>query len=586
MNIFEQSMRDEVVRILLVNDQHTEQLFLDYLLQQIEGLDYELTWCRTVGRALRTLANESFDIIFTEYLFSNDTGNEFLSEAKALNPSAQIIVVSAEMDSTLGASLIKAGATDYLVKGEISAFSLERSLRYVLQLRKAYQQLSYHDQYDPLTGLVNRILFNDRLSHAIQRAERSRQKVVLLVINLDNFKNINLSYSREAGDMVIQAVADRLKSCVRKSDSLARTSGDEFAIVLEGVTAESDVLRMVHQITEELGKPYGVPGDQTHMGCSIGISFYPSAGVNAESLMRAANLAMSQAKTERGCSYCFYTRELSTKASNQLVMEAEFRRALRRNEFRLLFQPRIDIVTGEIVGMEGLIRWQHPTRGLLSPDEFIPLAEETGLIVTMGYWVIHQACLSLKLLQEQGSKAHIAVNLSFRQFQDKKLKETVAKIISKTQVDARYLEFELTETAVMANEDETRRCMDGLSKLGVHFSLDDFGTGYSSFAHIQGLPITSLKVDKSFVQNAVNKKGDAVIVKAIINLAHNLGMEVIAEGVESFEQLVLLRDYQCDQVQGYFYNQAMSFENIRKSLAQQQTGSANSVAASELVTNL
>lgn len=264
-------------------------------------------------------------------------------------------------------------------------------------------------------------------------------------------------------------------------------------------------------------------------------------------------------------------------------MEAEFRRALRRNEFRLLFQPRIDIATGEIVGMEGLIRWQHPTRGLLSPDEFIPLAEETGLIVTMGYWVIHQACLSLKLLQEQGSKVNIAVNLSFRQFQDKNLKETVAKIIRKTQVDARYLEFELTETAVMANEDETRRCMDGLSKLGVHFSLDDFGTGYSSFAHIQGLPITSLKVDKSFVQNAVNKKGDAVIVKAIINLAHNLGMEVIAEGVESFDQLALLRDFKCDQVQGYFYNKAISFDNICNSLLQQGDKLGEEVVASIVV---
>lgn len=569
MDLLEQSLRGELVRILLVNDQHTERLFLDHILQQIDGLNYELTWCRTVGKALRALGNDQFDIIISEYLFSSDTGNDFLSEAKTLNPSAQVVVVSAEMDSALGSSLIKAGATDYLVKGELNTFSLERSLRYVLQLRKAQLKLSYHDHYDALTGLVNRTLFNDRLTHAIQRAERSRQKVVLLVINLDNFKNINSSYSREAGDMVIQSVAERLQSCVRKSDSLARNSGDEFAIILEGVTAESDVLRMVHQIIDELGKPYSVPGDQTHMGCSIGISFYPAAGMNAESLLRAANLAMSHAKTERGCSYCFYTRELSTKASSQLVMEAEFRRALRRNEFRLLFQPRVDISTGKIVGMEGLIRWQHPSRGLLSPDEFIPLAEETGLIVTMGYWVIHQACLALKLLQDQGSDVHIAVNLSFRQFQDKKLKETVARIIKKTQVDARYLEFELTETAVMANEDETRRCMDSLSKLGVHFSLDDFGTGYSSFAHIQGLPITSLKVDKSFVQNAVSKEGDAVIVKAIINLAHNLGMDVIAEGVENFEQLVLLRDYDCDQVQGYFYNQAVSFDNICKSLTQQ-----------------
>ena len=448
-------------------------------------------------------------------------------------------------------------------------FSLARSLRYAMALKGAQLKLAYHDHYDALTGLVNRTLFSDRLNHAIQRAERSRQKVVLIAINLDNFKRINDTYGREEGDWVIKTTAERLRSCVRKSDTLARINGDEFAIVLEGVTSDSDVQRMVHQIRDELNKVYTIPGEQLHMGSSIGIAFYPAAGLNSDALQRAVSLAVGHAKREQGCSYCFYSQELSTKASSQLVMEAEFRRALRRNEFRLMFQPRVNIDTGEIVGMEGLIRWQHPTRGLLPPNEFIPLAEDTGLIVVMGYWVIHQACLALKYLQEKKIYVNIAVNLSFRQFQDKKLKETVARIIKKTQVDARYLEFELTETAVMSDEAETRRCMDELSKLGVHFSLDDFGTGYSSFAHIQGLPITSLKVDKSFVENAVNNDGDAVIVKAIINLAHNLDMAVIAEGVENKDQVALLQRYNCDQVQGYFYNQALSFDNICRNLAEQ-----------------
>jgi len=572
MNLLEDYLHQENVRVLLVNDQHTEHLFLRDLLNQIDGLNFELIWCRSVGRALRHLANESFDIVITEYFLGSDpTDIDFLEEIKTVAPSTQTIVISAEMDAALGASLIKTGATDYLEKGSLDASALSRSLRYALKLRDAHLKLAYHDHYDALTNLVNRTLFNDRLSHAIQRAERSRQKVILLKINLDKFKSINDSCGREVGDLVIQSAAKRIQSCVRRSDTLARTNGDEFAIILEGIQAESDVLRMVSQISDEIRKPCTIPGNQLHLSCSIGIAFFPSSGLNAESLSKAASLAMSQAKTEPGCSYSLYTPEMRDRASNKLLMEAELRRALRRNEFRLLFQPRVDVLSGQIVGMEGLIRWQHPSRGLLPPDSFIPLAEETGLIVTMGYWVIHQACLALKCLQDQGIFVRIAVNLSFRQFQDKKLKDTVARIIKRTQVDASYLEFELTETAVMSNEDETRRCMIALSKLGVHFSLDDFGTGYSSFAHIQGLPITSLKVDKSFVQNAVSAEGDAVIVKAIINLAHNLGLHVIAEGVENFEQLVMLRDYDCDQVQGFFYNQAISFDAICTSLTQQQT---------------
>ncbi|MEH6358749.1 MAG: GGDEF domain-containing response regulator [Pseudomonadales bacterium] len=571
MVLFENSLQNEKIRILLVDEQHTEELFLEDLLRQIDGLDFELTWCRTTAKALRALSNEAcFDVIITDYWWNDHGESDFLSEVKTLSPSSQIIVVSSEIDSTLGTSLIKAGATDYLDKSALDALALERSLRYVLNIKEAHLKLGYRDHYDSLTGLVNRTLFYDRLLHAIQRAERSRQKVVLLTINLDKFKSINDSYGREAGDSAIRTAADRLQSCVRKSDTLARNNGDEFAIILEGVTAESDVLRMVEKITEELAKPFVIPGEQIHLGCSVGVAFYPKAGVSQEALLRAANLAMAHAKTDRGCSYCFYTEELSTKASSQLVMEAEFRRALRRNEFRLMFQPRVDIVSGQIVGMEGLIRWQHPTRGLLAPDDFIPLAEETGLVVTMGYWVIHQACLALKYLQDQGHFVGIAVNLSFRQFQDKKLTETVSRIIKKTKVDANYLEFELTETAVMGNEEDTRRCMNELSKLGVHFSLDDFGTGYSSFAHIQGLPISSLKIDKSFVKNSIVNEGDAVIVKAIINLAHNLDMRVIAEGVEDFEQLVMLRDYECDQVQGYFYYKALSFEHVCERLALQK----------------
>jgi EAL domain-containing protein (putative c-di-GMP-specific phosphodiesterase class I) len=307
--------------------------------------------------------------------------------------------------------------------------------------------------------------------------------------------------------------------------------------------------------------PFG--SQQLFVGASIGIAVYPEGGEDIDTLLKHADMAMYQAKGLRGSAYRFYTEKMNVEATNQMYLEADLRRALRRGEFELYYQPRIALGDERIAGVEGLLRWNHPVRGLVKPSEFIPLAEEVGLIVPIGYWAIHQACQDILAMDAQGMEPiHLAVNLSFRQFLDEKFVQTVSNIIADAGIDPWRLEFELTETAIMSNVEDTERCMQVIRALGPTFSLDDFGTGYSSFAHIQRLPIGALKIDRSFVSQVNLRPDDATIVRAIINLAHGLGLKVIAEGAETREQVQFLREHGCDQVQGYYYSTPVRFEEF------------------------
>ena len=446
---------------------------------------------------------------------------------------------------------------------QASASELIRCFHYAIERHGLQTAINHAASYDPLTGVCNRHMIQDRLKLGMRRALRTNQPLAVLFVDLDNFRHVNDTLGHGAGDVIIQEVVTRLRRVLRNTDTVGRMGSDEFAVIVEDYAKSSNLLNIAQKLTGEMAEPFVVENESLLLGCSIGIATYPEAGQTVDSLMLHANMAMLQAKGQRGCHFHFYDDRINLQANSLIEFEAALRQALRRNQFELHYQPRVNLSNGKIVGLEGLIRWRHPERGLLGPNEFIPLAEETGLIVPMGYWVIARACHDLAQLQRRHMPlVHIAVNVSFRQFQDSQLLPTVKRLLDKTSIDPRWLEFELTETAVMQNPDQVLLTMQGMAGLGVRFSLDDFGTGFSSFMHLQRLPIDLLKIDRSFVKGIDTCASDRQLVNAMIDLGHSLDLEVVAEGVEQRQQLEGLRQMGCDQVQGFFISPAMPFEEL------------------------
>ncbi|WP_130872180.1 putative bifunctional diguanylate cyclase/phosphodiesterase [Pseudomonas bubulae] len=493
------------------------------------------------------------------HLFENDR-NALLLTTPALQPPAgrcrlpTVLLLDSEPDSA------PAGVSDWLVGASLTGDVLRRCLRHVRERGLLEHTLQRLAEEDPLTGIANRQGFQTLL--AVRLAESDGRGIALGHLDLDNFRHANDALGHQAGDRVILQVVARLKSQLEAGDQLARLGSDEFALLINTHRAPERAEWMAERITEVMAEPYWVDGESLLIGCSLGIA-HARASAGADPLMWHAHIAMQQAKSTQGCTFHVFNERINRNARSLADLESELRRALRRDELELHYQPRLDLGTGQIVGLEALVRWRHAERGLLAPSEFVPLAEQSGLIVPLGYWVISRALRDMQALRERGLEPlHMAVNLSFRQFQDSQLLSTLSRLISERGVEAQWLEFELTETAVMRRSDLVKQTMDALGRLGVRFSLDDFGTGFSSFVHLNSLPITLLKIDKSFVGGMESREENRKLVHAMINLAHNLKLEVVAEGVETPEQLALLRDFGCDQVQGYFISKPLPLAEL------------------------
>ena len=465
------------------------------------------------------------------------------------------------------------GVSDWLVASTLTHDTLRRSLRHVRERGVLEQTLQRLAEEDPLTGIANRQGFQTLL--AVRLAENEGRGVALGHLDLDNFRHANDALGHQAGDRLILQVVARLKSQLEAGDQLARLGSDEFALLIDTRRAPERAQWMAERIIEALAEPYWIDGESLLIGCSLGIA-HARTNAGADPLMWHAHIAMQQAKSTQGCTFHVFNERINRNARSLADLESELRRALRRDELELHYQPRLDLATGKIVGLEALVRWRHNERGLLAPGEFVPLAEQSGLIVPLGYWVISRALRDMQALREHGlAPLHMAVNLSFRQFQDSQLLSTLSRLIAERGVEAQWLEFELTETAVMRRSDLVKQTMDALGRLGVRFSLDDFGTWFSSFVHLNSLPIALLKIDKSFVGGMEGREENRKLVHAMINLAHNLKLEVVAEGVETPEQLALLRGFGCDQVQGYFISRPLPLPQLLEFLtcgAQQQAG--------------
>jgi diguanylate cyclase (GGDEF)-like protein len=425
-------------------------------------------------------------------------------------------------------------------------------------LEEANAQLQHVATHDALTGLPNRLLLADRLNQAIAQAERHQHRFAVLVVDLDRFKSINDSLGHLAGDALLKDVCRRLGLALRKADTLARLGGDEFVLILNEISGPHDAEAVATKVLADVAQPMKLAELELHTSASIGISICPDDGIDAESLLRHADAAMYHAKNNGRNAYQFFAPAMNAFARERLELENGLRSALERREFVLHYQPKVDVRSGRIDSTEALIRWRHPTRGLIAPMDFVPLAEETGLIIAIGEWVIRDACRQAYAWQAAGLRPlRVAVNLSAKQFRQKNLVEIVRDALRVARLEPHYLELELTESAVMQDAERSIDILRELSHLGVRISVDDFGTGYSSLSYLRRLPLDKLKIDRAFIRELVTSRDDAEIVRAIVSLAHSLHLKVIAEGVETPEQLEFLRSLGCDQYQGFHHSEAV-----------------------------
>ncbi|ANC79464.1 diguanylate cyclase [Fictibacillus phosphorivorans] len=423
---------------------------------------------------------------------------------------------------------------------------------------KKINQMVYRD---PLTGLPNRLLLNDRLTQALELADENKQTIGIMFIDLDRFKYINDTLGHAVGDQLLIEIAKRIQACVGKNDTVCRQGGDEFIVLIPNTTAD-EVSKIAQQIVDLFSSSVMVNEQELFVTPSIGIAMYPGDGRDIETLIKNADTAMYRVKEQGKNNFQFYTPEMNEAVTKKMKLEIGLRKALERDEFKIVYQPQIDVETGDIIGVEALLRWHHPEWGTISPAEFIPIAEETGLILQIGEWVLHGACRQNKAWQDAGyTPLRMAVNISSRQFQQSDLVERVSRILNETELAPQYLELELTESIIQDSKYAVAK-MQLLKEMGIHLSIDDFGTGYSSLSYLKTFPIHTLKIDQSFTRNIYADSKDASLVETIIAMAHNLDLKVIAEGVETEEQLQFLQQKQCNEAQGYYFSRPISAEEL------------------------
>lgn len=442
-------------------------------------------------------------------------------------------------------------------------------IRDITERKLVEQQIRSLAYHDGLTGLPNRVLFNDRLSVALAQAHRTQQPVGVLFVDLDHFKEINDSLGHSAGDGLLQLVAARLHGCVREGDTLARLGGDEFILLLPGLADSIEAAYMAEKILEELRHPFKVHGRELFVTASIGVSVYPNDGLDVEALVKHSDIAMYRAKEHGRDTYQLYTAGMNARALERLAIEHKLRKALAQDELLVFYQPLVDLQSGQVAGVEALVRWKHPELGLLEPQQFIHIAETTGLILPIGWWVLRTACTQVRAWQLLGyENLSASVNISARQFGQANLVEEVVSALESSGLDPKHLDLEITESCAIKNAEAAARTLKELSDFGVRISIDDFGTGYSSLSYLKRLRINTLKIDRSFVRDIATDLDDAAIAKAIIAMAHSLKLSVVAEGVETTEQLSFFAAHQCDKIQGFYFSRPLPAEECETVLGQ------------------
>lgn len=566
-----ETRKDQRARILIVDDESAVR----NLLASILADSYECTAAESAEEALSYLEGETFDLVISDINMGGMSGIELISRVVATLPDAVVMMISGNDNIDSPIEAIRRGAFDYIRKPfdiEQVEIAIDRAVSHaaLLASKRRHEndleqlveerttKLNYLAYHDPLTDLPNRFFFEDQVSNILGDPAGDDRAAVLFV-SLDRFKGLRDTIGHSLGDRLRKEVGVRLKNAANSGATVARFEGDEFALLLGGKGKE-EVAGFADALFEAFTLPFNIGEYEIFVSVSIGIALSPEDGSEAQTLLKNAGAALSQARKLGGANYQFYTSDIHDTALRRLALENDLRRALERGEFMLHYQPKVDMNSREVVGMEALVRWNHPERGLVPPFDFIPLAEETGLIVPIGEWILRTACIQCKVWHDAGFKLHLAVNLSLRQFQQKDLAGTINRIIAETGFDPAFLDLEVTESSLMDNAESAVAILRELRTTGIRISIDDFGTGYSSLGYLKQLPIDVLKIDKSFVSDVTDNPDDAALVMAIITLAHNLRLKVVAEGVETEEQLRFLRLMKCDEWQGYLFSKPVTAE--------------------------
>lgn len=567
-------------RILIIDDEEQIRSLLVDLLGDI----YQCSDAGSAEDALTALSQNTFDLVISDIDMGGMSGLELVPRVHSIAPDTVVVMISGNHDIEFAIKALRVGAFDYISKPidlrHVEA-SVERALNHhsLLQEKRLYKeqlesllqqrtaQVDWLAYYDTVTQLPNRALFEDRLTQAVAIARAKNQSLGVLFISLDQFKKVNDSLGHGPGDSLLKEFAERLKSCISKSDTVARFGSDEFALLRSPINGTKDVIETIGSLSQVLKFAFDLPGHEVFATASVGVSLFPLDGGDCHTLLKNAGAALYKAKKSGGANYQFYTADMHELATSRLALETNLRRALQNEEFLVHYQPRVAVDSLAITGVEALVRWQHPQLGLVPPGEFIPLAEDTGLIVPIGEWVLRTACTQGKRWRDEGFlPIQIAVNISGRQFHDQDLSQTVVSILEETGLPAANLELELTESSIMQNAEFASGVLRRLKNMGVKISIDDFGTGFSSLSSLKKLPIDALKIDRTFVRDLTSDTDDAALVMAIITLAHNLRLKVIAEGVETEDQLRFLQVLRCDEIQGFFFSKPLPAEILASTL--------------------
>lgn len=547
--------------VLVVDDDPAIRLVIRHAMQQ-NG--YHVIEASNGLEAVQFSIRQIPDLILMDAVMPEMDGfraTQEIRKIEACDDTPILMATSLDDDESI-ARAFNVGACDYITK-PFNWSVLKHRVHRMLQAANAQRRIQHLAYHDALTGLPNRMLFMDRIDQAISRAQREEGQFALLFIDIDHFKVINDSMGHDAGDQLLNLISMRLRDILRKSDTVARLGGDEFTVIIEYLQHSDDVIQITKNILSALDLPAEVNGKEVYVGGSIGIAMYPQDGENFGVLLKNADTAMYKAKELGRNTFQFYASEMSHKAMQRLELENQIRTALKEDQFEVYYQPKIDLQNNKCMGVEALVRWNHPQRGLISPDDFVPLAEEIGLITQLDEWVMKAACLQFMQWKQQGyTLNNLSVNISSRHFKEGNLIEYCTTLLEMTGISAEYLEIELTESALVDNYSNAKYILDKLHTMGVRIALDDFGTGYASMAYLKEFPFDTVKIDRSFIRDIPQDYEDAAIVTAMIQLSQALKLNIVAEGIETDQQRQFLYDNACSYGQGYLWSRPVSAADL------------------------